>query len=195
MKEEELKRLIERYYNAESTEEEERTLKDYFRKDNIPEGFETEKLIFSYYSESAEVPSQSIDFETRILAGIDSLEENTGSKRLKRYLVPLLSAAAAVVILAGSYFFFISRTGQTDTFSDPEIAYAETIKILKDVSSQLNHGARVLEPVGKISEMTRKSFETINKSTRIVEKDLKSLDYLQKALILKHGSSGKDINK
>ena len=195
MNEEELKRLIEKYYNGESTEEEERALRDFFRKGNIPEGYESEKLIFSYYTESAELSEPSIDFEARILAGIDASEIKKGSQKIRKYLLPLLSAAAGLLILIGTYFFFINRTKPGDTFSDPQIAYAETIKILKDVSSQLNHGTQTLEPVGKLNEITQKGFETINKSTRIVEKNLKNLDYLQKAIEITHTPVDKNINK
>ena len=195
MKEEELKSLVEKYYNGESTEEEERALRDFFRKGNIPEGYESEKLIFSYYTESAELSEPSIDFEARILAGIDSSEIKRGSQSIRKYFLPLLSAAAGLLILIGSYFFFINRNESVDTFSDPQIAYAETIKILKDVSSQLNHGTQTLEPVGKLNEITQKGFETINKSTRIVEKNLKNLDYLQKAIEITHTPVDKNINK
>jgi hypothetical protein len=195
MNEEELKRLIEKYYNGESTEEEESALRDYFRKGNIPDGYEAEKLIFSYYTESAELPEPSLDFEARILAGIDASDIKSGSHKIKRYLLHILSAAAGLLILAGFYFFFVNKTVQSDTFSDPEIAYAETIKILRDVSSQLNHGAQVLEPVGKINEITRKSFESLNKSTQIVEKNLRSLDNLQRAIEISHVPVEKNINK
>ncbi len=164
-------------------------------ENDIPEGYETEKIIFSYYTDSAVVPEPSIDFEARILAGIDASEIADGSKRIRRYLVPLLSAAAGLLILAGSYFFFMNRHDSEDTFSDPQIAYAETIKILRDVSAQMNHGAQVLEPVAKINEMTKKSFETINKSTRIVEKNLKNLDDLKKAIELNQTPVDKNINK
>jgi hypothetical protein len=82
-----------------------------------------------------------------------------------------------------------------DTFSDPEIAYAETIKILREVSVQLNYGAQVLEPIGKINEMTKKSFETINNSTRIVEKNLKNLDDLKMVTDINHASQDKNVHK
>jgi hypothetical protein len=195
MNEEELKRLIEKYYNGESTEEEERTLKDYFRQNNIPEGYEAEKLIFSYYNESAEVPEPSIDFEARILAGIDASEIKRGSGKMKKYLLPILSAAAGILILTGSYFFFFKSAETRDSYTDPEIAYAETIRILRDVSSQLNRGAQVLEPVGKMNEITRKSFESLNKSTRIVEKNLRKLDKLQKAIEISQVPNDKNTNK
>src|ERR1035437_354832 len=186
MKEEELKRLIEKYYNGESTEEEESSLRDYFRKNNIPEGYEAEKVIFGYFDESTEVPEPSIDFEARILAGIDASESKRRSRTMKKYLLPILSAAAGLLILGGSYFYFIVRAEPRDTFTDPEIAYAETIKILREVSSQMNRGTQVLEPMGKINKVTKKSFETINKSTRIVEKNLKNLELLNKAIEITH---------
>jgi hypothetical protein len=106
-----------------------------------------------------------------------------------------MSAAAGILILTGSYFFFMRKTEIDDTFKDPAIAYAETIKILREVSSELNHGAQVLEPVGKMSEVTRKSFKSINNSTGIVEKNLKNLDYLQKAIDMSHVPVDKNINK
>jgi hypothetical protein len=195
MKEEELKRLIEKYYNGESTEKEENILKDYFRKEDIPEGYEAEKLIFSYYTESSEIPGPSIDFEARIMAGIDASGRNISSLKIKRYLLPVLSAAAGLLLLVGSYFLIVKKAETGDTFSDPQLAYAETIKILRDVSSQLNHSARALEPVAKINEMGKKSFASINKSTRIVEKNLKNLDHLHKALEIKHVNVEKNINK
>ncbi len=195
MNEEELKRLTGKYYNGESTEEEERSLRDFFAKNNIPEGYEAEKIIFSYYTDSAVVPEPSIDFEARILAGIDASEIADGSKRIRKYLVPLLSAAAGLLILAGSYFFFVNRHDSEDTFSDPQIAYAETVKILRDVSAQMNYGAQVLEPIAKMNEMTKKSFETINKSTRIVGKNMKNLDNLKKAIELNQTPVDKNVNK
>ena len=195
MNEEVLKRLVEKYYNGESTEEEERSLRDFFTKNDIPEGYEAEKIIFSYYSDSALVPEPSIGFEARILAGIDASEKNRGIRQMKKYLLPVFSVAAGLLILVGSYIFFISRSGATDTFTDPKIAYAETIKILRDVSSQLNRGAQALEPVGKINKLTRKSFKTINNSARIVEKNLENLDYLQRAIDMSQGPAEKKLNK
>jgi hypothetical protein len=182
MKEKELKRLIEKYYDGESTEDEEKTLRDHFRQNEIPEGYQSEKDIFSYYSASGEIPEPSRGFEGRIIAGLDAYDNKTGSHKIRKFLLPVSGIAAGILILIGSYFFFIQRTEPRDTYKDPRIAYAETMKVLLSVSSQLNHGTQGLEPVGKINKMTTKSFETINRSTRIIEKSLKNLDYLQKGI-------------
>jgi hypothetical protein len=195
MNEEELKRLMEKYYNGESTEEDERALRDYFGKNNIPDDYDAEKVIFSYYIDSADVPEPTAGFETRIQEGINAAERERRSFIIRKYLLPILSTAAGLLILTGLYFLFIRRPEIRDTFTDPELAYTETMKILRDVSSQLNIGAQVLEPVGKINEMKKKSLKTINKSTRIVEKNLKNLDYLQKAFEINHFPVDKNVNK
>ncbi len=191
----ELNKLLEKYYKGESTEEEEEKLRMFFSGGNIPEGYEAEKDIFSYYNEAITVPEPSYDFEARIIEGIDKSEESRRKVTIRRYLIPSLSAAAGILLLAGSYFFFIHRTEPRDTFTDPAIAYAETMKILMNVSSQLNRGAMALEPVGRMNEMTTKSFESINKSTKIVERNLKSLNYLERAIEIVNVPDGKSINK
>jgi hypothetical protein len=184
MNAEELNRLIGKYYNGESTEEEESTLREYFNGNNILQGYEAEKEIFGYYTGSVEIPDPSSDFEARILAGIDASERIRVSLKVRRYLIPVLSTAAGLLLLGGSYFLFTNRPESTDTFKDPQIAYAETLKILREVSSQMNRGTQVLEPVAKINEMTKN-----------VGKNLKNLDWLQKAIEITSVPVEKKINK
>lgn len=191
MKEEDLKRLIGKYYNGESTEEEEAALRDYFKSDNVPKGYEAEKVIFGYYDESAEIPEPSHDFEAQIMAAVDASEKK---KSLRRILLPLLSAAAGLLILGGSWFFFINKADK-DTFSDPRIAYSETLKILRDVSSQLNHGTQSLEPIGKFDQVTRQSLQKLNNTTKIAEKNLRELGVLRKAMETQKPADDKNINK
>jgi hypothetical protein len=195
MNAEELNRLIEKYYNGESTEEEERTLRDHFKNNDIPEGCEAEKVIFGYYAAAGEVPEPSEGFEARIMSRIDATDTNSRSRKFRRFILPYLSAAAGLLILAGSWFFFVHRQEPADTFKDPVIAYAETMKILRNVSSQLNHGVEALEPVGKINEMTIRSFKSINKSTKIIGKSIKNLNDVQKEIEMNNVPSRKSINK
>ena len=75
MNEEELKRLIEKYYSGESTEEEERALRSYFIENNAPPGYEAEKEIFSFLMEAGEVPEPSAGFEARIIKAVDSSDK------------------------------------------------------------------------------------------------------------------------
>ena len=194
MKEEELKRLIEKYYNGTSTDDEEKTLRAFFRENIAPPDYEAEKEIFCYYMDTTEIPEPSADFEAGIMNAIDSTDLRGSATRVRRLLVPLISAAAGLLILAGSYFFLVHKATTEDTFTDPQLAYAETMKILMDVSTQINRGTRHLKNVGKINEMKVKSIASINKSTILVEKNLRSLGYLRNSDEAKSNSKEK-INR
>ena len=179
MKEQDLKRLVEKYYNGESTEAEEEMLRNFFRYGDVPRGYEAEKTIFGFFDDSRDIPEPSVGFEDRILAGINESDHLSGRLSVKRYLLPSLSAAAGILLLAGTYFVLTRRTAETDTFKDPAIAYAETVKILREVSLKMNKGAQALEPVGRLNEVTRTSLGIINKSKVMVGRNLKSLQYLK----------------
>jgi hypothetical protein len=183
MREEQLKELIEKYNNGESSPEEEKILREYFAGDDIISGYEAEKDIFSYYTSAAEaeaVPAPSDDLEQRILRSIDKYD-NAWRSRLftRRYLIPL-SLAASLLIIIGSYFFFIHKSEPSDTFSDPVIAYAETIKILNEVSVRLNKGTDALRSIGKISDVTRKSIESIDRSASIISGSIERIRIIDK---------------
>ena len=62
------------------------------------------------------------------------------------------------------------------------MAYSETVKILFEISSQLERGTEPLESVRKFEEVATNSFRTINKSTIIIENNLKNLNYVQQAI-------------
>ena len=136
MKSEEIKRLLEKYYDGESTVEEEVYLKNFFSLGDIPEDLLDEKEIFSYFLKSAIVPEPSLVFEKKIIDALDSVGEVSLNLKRRRAFGTFTSIAAVILILTGSYFFFIHKSEPRDTFSDPEIAYAETMKILYGVSIQ-----------------------------------------------------------
>ncbi len=179
MNEEELNRLTEKYYSGLSTDEDEKLLRAYFSSDSVLPGYEAEKEIFGYYMESGNMPEPSAGFNDRIVQSIDSSSEKNGETKIRKLLLTLTGVAAGLLILAGTWFFLVSRSESRDSFSDPQIAYTETIKILMDVSSRMNRATSTLSPVSKINEMKEKTFEPINKSALILEKNLRSLDYLK----------------
>lgn len=179
MSEADLKRLIEKYYDGLSTDEDEKALRGYFSTSDVPPGYEAEKEMFGLYMDSVPVPAPSADFEERIIKAIDYQSAGNGTGRFRKMVVPLLSAAAGILILAGSYFLLVNRNKPEDTFKDPQLAYAETMKILKDVSYQMNRATSSLEPVAKINEVREKSLSSINKSAALIGKNLRSLGYLK----------------
>jgi len=188
-------KLLEKYYEGNTSEAEELLLRQYFCKEDSPAGYETEKEIFGFYSDLEKIPEPSADFEKRILAGIDRNIFRSDLQKKRRLFLSLMGAAAGVLILTGSYFFFIHRAEPRDTFSDPELAYAETLKILYNVSSGLNHGTQSLKPLSKMQVIPRKSFKAIDKSAKIFEEKMKSLNYISEAFNIVSLPSGERNTK
>jgi len=195
MKTEGITRLLEKYYKGESSEDEELILRRFFDSEDIADEFATEKIMFRFYSDHAEVPEPSEGFEQRIISAIDSEEDKSGFKHQRNRRLVYSGIAAGLLILIGSYLFFINKYEPGDTFSNTEIAYAETMKILYSVSSKLNQGTESLRVVGKLDDAAEMSFSEINRSTRIIESNLKSLDYFQKAINIVASPMDINVNK
>jgi hypothetical protein len=195
MNTQEIVRLLEKYYNGESSEEEETILKRFFEGEDIPSELETEKVLFNFYAASAsdKIPLPSPGLEKRIISAIDVSDKKIITPARRQTLIMVMSAAAGLLILVGSYFILTRSIEPKDTFSDPQIAYSQAVKILYDVSSQINRGTSALDRVTKIGNTARKSFGTITKSTTVFEDNLRNLDYFQKAINMV--SSPMDIGK
>jgi len=180
MNSEEIRHLLEKYYSRESTLEEEVFLKEFFSQANVPEDLVEEKDIFIFYLQSVIVPEPSPAFENNIISAIDSLDKGSESLKHKRVFLILTGIAAGMLIMTGSYFFFIHKSEPRDTYTDPAIAYAETMKILYNVSSKLNQGTQTLDRISSMQEVTRESLETVNRSASIIKEKMKPLDNIRK---------------
>jgi hypothetical protein len=180
MNEEKLKQLLYRYYDGNTSEEEETVLREFFSGNDIIPGYDEEKEIFFHYSHAEIVPNPSDDLEIRILRSIDNLETTQKSRYARRRFMAYSGIAATFLLLIGSYFLFFQKTEPRDTFSDPQIAYAETMKILNDISVKLNKGTKALQPLTRINNATRTSLKTIDKSASVISTNLKQIAVFNK---------------
>ena len=71
MNSEEIKQLLEKYYEGATTSGEELLLKKFFNMDNVPPDLRSDQEIFRYYMQVAEIPEPSADFEKKIISAID----------------------------------------------------------------------------------------------------------------------------
>jgi len=194
MNSEEIKRLLEKYYEGITTSGEEHILKKFFSRDNVMVDLRSDQEIFRYYMQVAEIPVPSADFEKNIISALEIEDKDLRRFKRRRMFVTLSGIAAAMLILAGSYFFFTGRSGPRDTYSDPELAYAETMKILYEVSSRLNHGTKALGHLSALQDETQKTMATVSRSTAKIEENMKPLDKVFNA-IGKAGSNYENNNK
>ena len=175
MKEERLKELLEKYYNGDTSTEEESELKKYFAGNTIVPGYEAEMEMFRHFSVYEQDAAPSDDLESRIIDSIDALESKQKHTLRHRKSLVVLSAAATFLILIGAYFFLTRETEPEDTFDDPQIAYAEAKRILYDVSVRLNRGTLALEQVART---TKTGIESVEKTANMITGQIEIVEHL-----------------
>lgn len=164
MTENRLKEILDKYYEGESSPEEELELKKYFSGNDVLKGYEAEREIFRQYSVIETMPVPSAGFEMRILNAIDNLESTKLKRNLRKRYITIFSAAATILIMAATLFFLNRERKPADTFSDPTIAYTETMRILNDISVKLNIGTEALKPVIYLTGTVRQGMRSVDRS-------------------------------
>ena len=122
-----IEQLLERYWNAETTLEEEKILKSFFSQDNIPENFQKYTPVFSAQSNIKE-QGLGEDFDNRIL-------HNIGSSNKKHQVIPFIKAAAAVAIMLtiGNVTGRVAQNRSEGMGSAPADTYIKN----EDISAQI----------------------------------------------------------
>lgn len=171
----EIKRLIEAYYNGETTAEEERLLQNYFRGEDVAEELLAEKDLFLnlYKSEPVDIPE---NLGMKIKALIDELEENENSKIVlnpqqnKRSMlkwVGSIAAGIAMLVTAGLIFnkqntTDVVTTAQTETVNkENEEKIKEAQDALMLLSSKFNKG---MDQLASASANLDKTNDILNKT-------------------------------
>lgn len=124
-----IERLIEKYFQGETSISEEKELKSYFASAQVAASLEHYKSMFGYFVEAKKETSSA---------------EITLPKKKQNNLA-WLSLAASVAVLFGVGFYVytssnVSTKEDLGTFDNPEMAFKETQKALDLISTHLNTG-------------------------------------------------------
>jgi hypothetical protein len=146
----EIDQLINKYFEGETSLEEEAQIKAFFNSKRIlPEKYQRLKAMFGFYESSKKETS-----ELKIENIIPFQKKKTNSFRILYYAV-----AASITILFGIWFMHDSGTEKPvyayingKPVENQELAYKEAQKALMMVSKNLNQGAK---NVGHLSELDK----------------------------------------
>lgn len=143
--------LLEKYWQCETTEAEERELRSFFNTEGeMPEHLEVYRGLFVYQQEEQQVRLDE-DFDRKVLALLP--EKKTGRYYLLRYVIPV---AAAVVLFLGVGELVRQRSGVAESAQTPEQALAEVRQALDFVASRLNRSGQIVEGrIGEIKSITQ----------------------------------------
>lgn len=152
MKKQELQTLLQKYFDAETSVQEEQILKAYFAKEDIdPElDFYSKFFLEMAADGSADDDTLSAGIMEHILQA-----ESAGTRQYRRLWLAVTGIAASLLITFGGLLYYQQRQPFTDTFSNPELAQAYALEVLQYVSSEYNRGVSAMEPVRKVGHATR----------------------------------------
>jgi hypothetical protein len=147
MKLQEIEQLVNKYYEGESTLDEEKQLKEYFTSNEVPEHLQMIQDQLTYFTSSeVEIPD-AIGLEDRILTNLDRQRKH--EKSTPRIIGRIITAIAATVLLVFAVqsiqqsFTTVSNNDMTtalplETCVDKEKCEAEVEKALVEFSTVLN---------------------------------------------------------
>jgi hypothetical protein len=156
----EIQQLLQRYFNGESTDTEERTLEMYFQSGEVAKEVKEYAEFFGGISELTKVaddPSIEDDIMDYILEN-----EHREKTKYRSMWKMVTGIAASIIIVLGSFLVYQEQQKPfDDTFENPDEAYAYATQTLQFVSGKYNKGLAHLSDFEKL----RKGSNTILKGT------------------------------
>jgi hypothetical protein len=117
-----IEQLLQRYWEAQTTLEEERILRAFFSQDDVPASLMQYKSLFCYKQQQMRDDVLGQEFDERLLAAIGEEPAVKALRVTLQYrLAPLFKAAAvvAIVLTLGNAAQFSFREGTTPAASAP----------------------------------------------------------------------------
>ncbi len=178
METQEIKQLLQRYFDGESTDADEKKLEAYFAGDEVADELKEYAEFFGGISELAQAEDNSA-LEEDIM---DYILENEHRDKIKfrRMWQTVTGVAATIIIVLGGFLFYQQRQQPfQDTFKDPDKAYVVAEQTLEFVSEKYNKGLSALanfDKLTKAEEPLRKGVAPVNDFFNNVKKIEKSVD-------------------
>ena len=128
--------LLKKYWDCETTLEEETQLREYFGGKNIPDQWKETAAMFRYFEETKKKSLNDLAFEGQVIHKINAPKQ---SKVVRLVYNTMRIAAGLAVVLAATWFIrneIRETTPQAvvDTYDDPKLAFEETKKALLMIS-------------------------------------------------------------
>lgn len=155
-----IEKLLERFYNAETSEQEEQELKDFFHHGEVPPHLQAEKEMFLQL-QASDTPEGMEERLGNLIDQWELSEQQTQKKRRIFHLQWIGSIAASLLLVIGMNLY-LQEPQRKDTCATPEEAYAHAEKALVMFSEALNKGIRPMKTIERTNENIQKQIKKLN---------------------------------
>jgi hypothetical protein len=180
-----VKIVLQRYFNGESSHEDEEMLKTYFRSGEVAEELREYTEFFGGLAELAQPHPEGSSIEEEVMKYIRDQENTQKSRKLSLWRTVTGIAASLLIVFSSLLIYEQQKKPFEDTFSDPEKAYVVAEQTLKYISGKYQTGVDQLSKTQKYNEALalldkmeivktapqplRKSMNTIRKGFEITD--------------------------
>lgn len=162
MKTTEVKQLLEKYFEAQTSINEEQQLRDYFLSgNNIDEDLLPYVCLFEELATLKHIEGEET-IEDSVMEYILRNERQTSRKHFRQMWVAVSGIAAMFLVIIGISLFYKQKQPYKDTFSNPQEAVAYAESALQYVSSKYNKGLTELHQFDKLKEAVKPLEEGMN---------------------------------
>ncbi|MEI7896766.1 MAG: hypothetical protein WCJ26_06990 [bacterium] len=165
----EIEVLLEKFYEGETSLQEERMLRDFFREQRVPAHLLSHQPLFAFMSAEQQNEITSPEFDQKLTSKLLIEPDKTPVVRLlpqRPSRLIIMSIAAGILLLVGLFL-----TIQLDVFKNPlkqsgstnsEISYADASQALMLVSANFNTGLKQVERLQMVDN-AMKNVQLFNK--------------------------------
>lgn len=149
-----IEELLKKYWECETSLEEEQMLVDYFNSGAVPEQFKEASSLFQYFQHQKKKSLSDSSFDG--YAFTKSKGEN--SNRRVGWVYNSLRIAAGIIVLMTAIWLVRSEIRETipqemvDTYDDPQLAFEETKKALLIISKSFGTAEEQAKKINLFNE-------------------------------------------
>lgn len=147
--------LLKRYWDCDTSLEEEQQLREYFRESNVPDELKETAALFRYFEENKKKSINDITFDKVVVEKTKAPPKRSKSVNLV-YNAMRIAAGVAVVMVAT--WFIKTEIRKTtpvevvDTYDDPKLAFEETKKALMMISKSFGTAEQQAKKINMFNE-------------------------------------------
>ena len=177
---EQIKSLLTRFYEGQTTPEEERQLADFFRREDVPEDLQQDKQLFLMLAQISdqEMPTDIAEEITTFVNNLGQTEKKPILSEMKHHKGIIyrlktppkmwyrVAATVAILLAIGGGVLIHQRTYTTDPFRD-------TCKTPEEAAAELHKAnAMITKASQQCLAPTRNAFEQVEDTKEIINKHI-----------------------
>ncbi|MEI6433396.1 MAG: hypothetical protein WCP32_01030 [Bacteroidota bacterium] len=164
----EIEKLLEKFYRGDSSLQEEKILREFFLRNDVPEQLKIHQPFFQWAGDEGKREITSPDFDRQTTDRLLNSEPSTTKIHLhhrRTRILYIAGIAACIQLLIGVFFTFREDLFNRSTLKrnvTAELAYAEAQEALIIVSSNLNAGLKQVDRL-QMLDKGMKNLQLFNK--------------------------------